>query len=167
MPQGLPRHTPEYVAELACHVSELLDVLYGRAQEAAAGPLPPSQFRALAVIEERQRVNQRTLGEALGSRPSSVSRLCDRLEAAGLVERLASSTSRREVELRLSRRGAVVLEDFRASRAREIAVVLETMVPAHLRTLAEGLEQFERAATGHIGLHAVPEDAEGPSGTVA
>ncbi|MGD6748826.1 MarR family winged helix-turn-helix transcriptional regulator [Streptomyces sp. BH105] len=168
MPRSLPLHTPERVAETACRVSELLDVLYGRGQEAASsGPLPPSQFRALAVIEEQQRVNQRALGEALGSRPSSVSRLCDRLEAAGLVERLASTTSRREVDLRLSRRGAAVLDDFRAARAREIAEVLETMEPAHLHTLAAGLEQFERAASAHIGPSEGPADAKEPSEATA
>ncbi|MGY0489077.1 MarR family winged helix-turn-helix transcriptional regulator [Streptomyces sp. WG-D5] len=160
MPRSLPRPAPEQVAELACHVSELLDLLYGRGQEAASsGPLPPSQFRALAFIEEQRRVNQRTLGEALGSRPSSVSRMCDRLAAAGLVERVASPTSRREVELRLSRRGAAVLDEFRASRAREISEVLRTMAPAELRTLAEGLAQFEHAASQHIAPREGQEDA--------
>ncbi|MEV1025952.1 MarR family transcriptional regulator [Streptomyces sp. NPDC050264] len=168
MPRSLPSRTPEHVAQVACHVSELLEVLWGRGQEAAStGPLPPSQFRALTVIEDQQRVNQRALGEALGSRPSSVSRLCDRLEAAGLVERLASTTSRREVDLRLSRRGSAVLDDFRASRAREIEAVLQSMSPAHLRTLAEGLEQFQDAAAAHIGPGAARGGAEGPSEAIA
>ncbi|MFE6887239.1 MarR family winged helix-turn-helix transcriptional regulator [Streptomyces sp. NPDC057694] len=160
MPQSLPFRTPEQVAQVACGVSELLEVLWGRGQAAAlAGPLPPSQFRALTVIEGQKRVNQRTLGEALGSRPSSVSRLCDRLEAAGLVERVASPTSRREVDLRLSRRGAAVLEEFRTSRARELESVLRSMAPAELSTLVEGLEQFQEAAAAHIGLN---DAASGP-----
>ncbi|WP_338692977.1 MarR family transcriptional regulator [Streptomyces sp. Q6] len=168
MPRGLPFRTPEHVAQVAGHVSELLDVLWCRGQEATlSGPLPPSQFRALAVIEEQRRVNQRTLGEALGSRPSSVSRLCDRLEAAGLVERLASPTSRREVDLRLSRRGEAVLDDFRASRAREIVTVLRTMSPDQLRTLAEGLEQFEHAAAAHIGLSEEQIESVGPAEATA
>ncbi|GAA2313759.1 MarR family transcriptional regulator [Streptomyces kunmingensis] len=168
MPRSLPLRSAEHVAQVACHVSELLEVLWGRGQEAtSAGPLPPSQFRALTVIEDQQGVNQRALGEALGSRPSSVSRLCDRLEAAGLVERLASPTSRREVDLRLSRRGAAVLDDFRASRAREIEAVLQTMSPAQLRTLAEGLEQFQDAAAAHIAPSAVRGDAEGSSEAIA
>lgn len=168
MPQSLPFRSAEHVAQTACRVSELLDVLWGRGQEATlAGPLPPSQFRALTVIEEQQGVNQRALGEALGSRPSSVSRLCDRLEAAGLVERLTSATSRREVVLRLSRRGAAVLDDFRASRAREIEAVLQSMSPAHLRTLAEGLEQFQNAAAAHIAPGPVPGEAGGSSEAIA
>ncbi|MET9495628.1 MarR family transcriptional regulator [Streptomyces sp. NPDC006552] len=168
MSRSLPFRSAEHVAQVACHVSELLDVLWGRGQEAAAaGPLPPSQFRALTVIEDQERVNQRTLGEVLGSRPSSVSRLCDRLEAAGLVERLASPTSRREVELRLSRRGSAVLEDFRASRAREIEAVLQTMSPAQLRTLADGLEQFQDAAAAHIAPGAADVEGRGPSEAIA
>ncbi|MGY0020923.1 MarR family transcriptional regulator [Streptomyces sp. cg35] len=168
MSRSVPLHAPEHVAHVACHVSELLQVLWGRGQEAApSGPLSPSQFRALTVIEEQRRVNQRALGEALGSRPSAVSRLCDRLEAAGLVERLASTTSRREVDLRLSRRGAVVLQDFRSARAREIEEVLQTMSPAHLRNLAEGLEQFQAAATAYIGLSGPEDGTAGNSEAIA
>ncbi|MYW70098.1 MarR family transcriptional regulator [Streptomyces sp. SID8379] len=166
MPRNLPFHTPERVAQAVSDVSELLQVLWGRGQEAApSGPLPPSQFRALTVIEEQRRVNQRTLGEALGSRPPAVSRLCDRLEAAGLVERIASATSRREVDLRLSRRGASVLEELRSSRAREVEAVLHAMSPAQLRTLAEGLEQFRTAATAHMGLER--QEADGDSEAIA
>ncbi|MER7112480.1 MarR family transcriptional regulator [Streptomyces sp. NPDC000229] len=47
----------------------------------------------------------RGLGEVLGSTPSSVSRMCDRLEALWFVARSPSSASRREVELRLTGRG--------------------------------------------------------------
>ncbi|MFJ9038586.1 MarR family winged helix-turn-helix transcriptional regulator [Streptomyces sp. NPDC102406] len=168
MSRSLPFRSADQVAHVACHVSELLEVLWGRGQEAApAGPLPLSQFRALTVIEDQQRVNQRTLGEALGSRPSSVSRLCDRLEAAGLVERMASPTSRREVDLRLSRRGSAVLDDFRASRAREIEAVLRSMSPAHLRTLAEGLERFQDAAAAHIAPGGADGEEDGSSEAIA
>ncbi|MFD3580455.1 MarR family winged helix-turn-helix transcriptional regulator [Streptomyces sp. NPDC058644] len=165
MPRSLPSHSPERVAHAACSVSDLLEVLWGRGQEAApSGPLPPSQFRALTVIKEQRKVNQRTLGEALGSRPSAVSRLCDRLEAAGLIERLPSTTSRREVDLRLSRRGSSVLEEFRTLRMREVEAVLETMSSADLATLAEGLDLFQTAAAEHIGL---PSEADSDGGLSA
>jgi DNA-binding MarR family transcriptional regulator len=128
-------------------VSELLEVLWGRGQEAApTGPLSPSQVRALFAIEQYEGANLRTLGDALGSRPSSVSRLCDRLEAVGLVDRQTSPTSRREVELRLTRRGHAALAEFRDFRAREVKAVLGLMAANELAALAEGLAAFRRAA---------------------
>ncbi|MFJ4923781.1 MarR family winged helix-turn-helix transcriptional regulator [Streptomyces sp. NPDC088725] len=148
---GQPRPRAQ-VAEAACAASELLEVLWGRGQEAApSGPVSPSQLRALLVIESHEGANLRTLGEVLGSRPSSLSRLCDRMEAMGLVHRSPSPTSRREVELRLSRRGHQVLDEHRAFRTREVAVVLAEMDPAEIIALAEGLAAFRAAATRRLG----------------
>ncbi|WP_327233261.1 MarR family transcriptional regulator [Streptomyces sp. NBC_01317] len=145
-------HQPEQVAEAASDASELLEVLWGRGQEAApSGPVSPSQLRALLVMEKYEGANLRTLGEALGSRPSSVSRLCDRMEAMGLVVRSPSPTSRREVELRLSRRGHQVLDEYRAFRTREVAMVLEQMDPSDILMLAKGLTAFRAAAAERLG----------------
>ncbi|MFC9430919.1 MarR family transcriptional regulator [Streptomyces sp. NPDC056987] len=151
----------EQVAEAACAASELLEVLWGRGQEAApSGPVPPSQLRALLVIETHEGANLRTLGEALGSRPSSVSRLCDRMEAMGLVTRSQSRTSRREVELRLSRRGHQVLDEHRAFRTREVGLVLERMDPSEVLMLAEGLRAFHAAASQGLSAGAeAPADS--------
>ncbi|WP_353946087.1 MarR family transcriptional regulator [Streptomyces sp. HUAS MG91] len=153
MPRHLPPRRPEQVAHTASRAAELLEVLWGRGQETAPpGPLPPSQLRALKVVEEQRSVNQRMLGEALGTGPSSVSRLCDRLEAAGLLERIPSATSRREVELTLSPQGARVLEELRLARMREFEAVLRAMAPADLGALSEGLEKLRQAAAERIGL---------------
>ncbi|MGW0362915.1 MarR family winged helix-turn-helix transcriptional regulator [Streptomyces sp. NPDC002990] len=129
------------------------------------GPVPPSQLRALTVIEERAGINLRDLGEALGSAPPAVSRLCDRLEAAGLLQRSRGSTNRREVELSLSRRGSAVLADIRALRTQKIAEVLQEMSPQHRRSLAEGLTAFHDAAVAHVGLDLAPGAGNGLSDT--
>ncbi|MFD6339171.1 MarR family winged helix-turn-helix transcriptional regulator [Streptomyces sp. NPDC060131] len=151
----------EQVAEAACAASELLEVLWGRGQEAApSGPVSPSQLRALLVIEKREGANLRALGEVLGSRPSSLSRLCDRMEAMGLVVRSPSPTSRREVELRLSLRGHQVLDEYRAFRTREVGLVLEQMDPSDIMTLTEGLAAFRTAANERLGaVDAAPADS--------
>ncbi|MYY08640.1 MarR family transcriptional regulator [Streptomyces sp. SID4919] len=135
------------MSEAVCDASELLEVLWGRGQEATpAVTVSPSQLRALLVIEQDEGTNLRALGEAIGSSPPSVSRLCDRMEAMGLVERRPSRTSRREVELRLSPRGRVLLRESRANRKREVAAVLAVMGPAALDALTEGLAAFRAAA---------------------
>ncbi|MFE4911319.1 MarR family winged helix-turn-helix transcriptional regulator [Streptomyces sp. NPDC056652] len=155
----------EQVAEAVCAASELLEVLWGRGQEAApSGPVSPSQLRALLVIEKREGANLRTLGEVLGSRPSSLSRLCDRMEAMGLVVRSPSPTSRREVELRLSRQGHQVLDEYRAFRIREVGLVLEQMDPSDIMTLTAGLAAFRVAADERLGaVDDAPADSSGRS----
>ncbi|MFJ6719249.1 MarR family winged helix-turn-helix transcriptional regulator [Streptomyces sp. NPDC091259] len=148
-------HHPDHLA--AAHalstVSQLLDVLWARGQEAVStGSVPPSQLRALFVIEANQGTNLRALSEALGSRPSAVSRLCDRLEAVGLLRRTASAHSAREIELHLTRAGQDTLDQIRAFRRREVTDVLASMPPAQLAALALGLAAFEDAAGARMGV---------------
>jgi DNA-binding MarR family transcriptional regulator len=131
----------------ASEVTDLLAVLWGKARaKAPAGPISPSQLRALLAIERRQGSNLRALGEALESSPPATSRLCDRLEAAGLVERSTSPASRREVELHLSRQGQELLDEVRDHQVREIRKVLEIMPPDALAHLTKGLLAFRDAA---------------------
>lgn len=100
------------------------------------------------VLERDEGINLRTLGEVLGSAPSSVSRLCDRLQALGFVERTASPVSRRELELRLTRRGKAHLADLRARREEALMAVISTMTPSARKALGEGLTGFRAAAEG-------------------
>ncbi|AKJ09551.1 MarR family transcriptional regulator [Streptomyces incarnatus] len=126
---------------------ELLEVLWGRASTA---PASASQMRVLLMLEHQDGINLRTLSDALASTPPSTSRLCDRLVAAGLVERVVSAANRREVRLHLSNRGRAFLDDLRARREQELQTVLALM-PAGKRTaLLEGLEAFCRAAALQI-----------------
>ncbi|MBC2864365.1 MarR family winged helix-turn-helix transcriptional regulator [Streptomyces mexicanus] len=126
---------------------ELLEVVWGRASTA---PTSASQLRVLHILEHHDGINLRTLAESLASTPPSTSRLCDRLQAAGFVERVLSAQDRREVRLRLSGRGRAFLADLRARRERELRKVLAD-VPADKRVaLLEGLEAFCAAAATQI-----------------
>ena len=132
---------------------ELLDALQGRGQETmTGGPVPPSQLRALMAIERCEGVNLRSLSDLLGSRPSAVSRLCDRMEADGLVRRSLSANSRREVELRLSRRAHTLLAEYRTARVREIQVVLRTMSSGGVTALATGMAELRDAVRAREGM---------------
>nr|WP_202035363.1 MarR family transcriptional regulator [Streptomyces mexicanus] len=125
----------------------MLEVVWGRASTA---PTSASQLRVLHILEHHDGINLRTLAESLASTPPSTSRLCDRLQAAGFVERVLSAQDRREVRLRLSGRGRAFLADLRARRERELRKVLAD-VPADKRVaLLEGLEAFCAAAATQI-----------------
>ncbi|MET9497243.1 MarR family transcriptional regulator [Streptomyces sp. NPDC006552] len=152
--------TPSQAAVLAAEVTGLLGVLRGRAQRSAPpGPISVSQLRALVAIGRLEGGNLRALGDALGSSPPATSRLCDRLEAAGLVERRSSVASRREVELHLSRQGRALLDEVRTQEAEELRPVLDAMAPEALGQLAAGLAAFRDAAAAVVD--GAPGDAGG------
>ncbi|MCX5072190.1 MarR family winged helix-turn-helix transcriptional regulator [Streptomyces sp. NPDC060334] len=145
-------------------VAELLEVLLARGQDATTPAISPSQLRALLVVEQSEGINLRTLGAMLGSRPPSVTRLCDRMEAMGLLTRSRSRTSGREVELYPTRQGRALLDEYRAIRLRELSAVLDLMEPAAIEALVVGLTGLRQAAAD---LFAAGARAAGPEATVA
>ncbi|MFB7112612.1 MarR family transcriptional regulator [Streptomyces sp. NPDC056291] len=140
-------HPPGEVARATSTAAELLEVLWGRASTA---PVSVSQLRALLILEHDEGINLRTLAGALGSTPPSTNRLRDRLEAMGFVRRQVAATGRREVELRLSRRGRAFLADVRARRETELRSVPERMPTGRRVALLTGLDGFSAAASALI-----------------
>ncbi|MFD9789794.1 MarR family winged helix-turn-helix transcriptional regulator [Streptomyces sp. NPDC059070] len=150
-----PRPVPNEIARVTSTAAELLEVLWGRASTA---PASASQLRVLLVLEHRNGINLRTLADFLASTPPSTSRLCDRLQATGFIERETSPTDRREVRLHLSSRGQAFLTDLRARRERAVQAVLEQMPSAERAALLRGLEAFCAAAEAQ--MHDGSEDAD-------
>ncbi|GAA4798725.1 MarR family transcriptional regulator [Streptomyces ziwulingensis] len=142
-----PRPEPDEVARVTATVAELLEVLWGRASTA---PASASQLRVLLILEHHGGINLRTLADSLASTPPSTSRLCDRLQAAGFIERVTSPADRREVSLRLSGPGRAFLADLRLRREREVRSVLALMPAAERTALLTGLEAFRDAAATRI-----------------
>lgn len=109
-------------------------------------PLSVSQLRAVVVLDHHDGINLRQLAEQLGSTPPLVSRLCDRLEAVGFLDRLPSARSRRELTLRLSDRGRAYLRDLRARRREGVESLLAKMSPAGRAALEAGLREYQALA---------------------
>lgn len=137
------------VARVASVAAELLDVLWGRASTA---PVSASQLRVLFILEHNEGINLRTLADALSSTPPSVSRLCDRLQAVGFIERTPSSNSRRELQLHLSARGHAFLQDLRSRRELELKAVIARMPPKRRAAMLDGLEAFCDTASSQVHL---------------
>ncbi|WP_306437577.1 MarR family transcriptional regulator [Streptomyces sp. XY006] len=104
------------------------------------------QLRALRALESAAELNLTALAEHLEIGLPAASRLCDRLEAAGLLERAWHPRKRREVRLALSVQGRHVLEDVAARRSRALAEVLAGMKASELALLSRGMKAF---LTGH------------------
>ncbi|MEU6081608.1 MarR family transcriptional regulator [Streptomyces sp. NPDC047108] len=144
-PAAAPRRSLE-AAGAAREVIELLEVLWERGRTSVpTAPVSSSQLRVLHILDRDEGINLRTLGLVLGAAPSSVSRLCDRLQVLGLVERGASPASRREVDIRLSERGEAYLADLRARREEALLLAIGTMTAAARDALVEGLAGFRAA----------------------
>ena len=142
-----PRPEPVDVARVTATAGELLEVLWGRASTA---PASASQMRVLLTLEHQDGINLRTLCDALSSAPPATSRLCDRLVAAGFVERVIGKADRREVRLHLSIRGRAFLDELRARREEQLQAVLRLMPTGKRAALLEGLEAFCDAAALQI-----------------
>jgi DNA-binding MarR family transcriptional regulator len=135
-------------ARVASDAVELLEVLWGRA---LTGPVSASQLRAMFILEHNDGINLRTLAGSMDSTPPSVSRLCDRLEAMGMIERSPSPASRREVRLHLSKSGHAFMAELRTRRIQELQTVMARMPSGTRQALVRGLEAFRDAA--HDELH--------------
>jgi DNA-binding MarR family transcriptional regulator len=131
------------VARVAASVTELVEALWDRGRPA---PVSPPQLRVLRVLERHEGINLRGLTAQLGSSPPSVSRLCDRLQAVGLIDRSPSSSSRRELRLRLNARGRSYLDDLRTRRSADLSAVISDMPAPDRRALLRGLTAFHAAA---------------------
>jgi DNA-binding MarR family transcriptional regulator len=132
-------------AELDAVADALLSV-WDQARERMSTRLSASQLRALLAVEESPGVNLRRLAGRMNMILSSASRLCDRLVAAGLIDREPSRTDRREIALSLTRAGAALLAELRSERRRRLAGVLAGMSESGRLALLRGLREFAVAA---------------------
>ncbi|THA25938.1 MarR family transcriptional regulator [Streptomyces sp. RKND-216] len=160
---GAPSSSPQpshAAARAAAEAIEMLEVLWERGFDAASpAPVSAFQLRVLYSLDREEGINLRRLGELLDSRASSVSRLCDRLEATGYVERRPSPVSRRELQLHLTRKARTYLTDLRARREEALLKVLDRMPAQARRDLARGLESFRFAARGEHAHSGEPPGA--------
>src|SRR5688572_28694621 len=138
-------HVTDVAAAIESSVEALVAVLE-RARAAHTPVLPPAQLRVLTIVAENQHTNMSRLAEALDVVPSSASRLCDRLEATGLLRRVADPRDRREVRLLLTPAALRLLEELRERRRAALAEVLERMSPARRQELVRALAAFDSAA---------------------
>jgi DNA-binding MarR family transcriptional regulator len=135
----------DVAAAVESTVESLLSVLDG-ARLAQPPAVPPGQLRVLTIVARATHTNMSRLAEALGVVPSSASRLCDRLEATGLLRRVADPRDRREVRLLLTSASRRLLADLRARRRAALTEVLERMPVAARQELLRALRSFEAAA---------------------
>lgn len=130
------------------HAAEALVRIWTGPHSTPGVAVPATQLRVLLIVEQRGAVNLSGLASELGALLSSASRLCDRLEAAGLIVRESGQQSRREIAIRLSPDGEALLDRVRQERRDEITKVLTRMPAGARNALLAGLTEFRSAADG-------------------
>ncbi|GHJ16752.1 MarR family transcriptional regulator [Micromonospora sp. NBC_01392] len=107
----------------------------------------PTQLRVLSLIMSHPDTNVNRLAELLDVVPSSASRLCDRLEAVGLLRRVADPRDRREVRLLPTNAAESLLRELQERRHRAVQAVLDRMPNRVQHELLLALLAFGQAAT--------------------
>ncbi|MEU3409114.1 MarR family transcriptional regulator [Streptomyces sp. NPDC006670] len=140
------------VAEMS-ELIELLEVVWERSRDTAgAPPVSSAQARVLFLVEANGQLNLSELGKLLEAAPPSATRLCDRLQAVGFLERHPGAGDRREVLIRLTPAGLTYLERLRTRRQEVLAEAMAGMPEASRAALATGLAAFCAAVAKPLRL---------------
>jgi len=113
------------------------------------------QYRALVLLVSRGEQKVSELANALGIHPSTATRLCDRLVGKGLVDRVGSNASRREISLTVTPGGRAVVRAVSVRRRKEVAQIVARMSQEERRQLRVAFGALAVAA----GEVALPDDA--------
>ncbi|HEV8173738.1 MAG TPA: MarR family transcriptional regulator [Actinoplanes sp.] len=126
--------------------AQALLAAWDAAREQATPRLSGPQLSALLVVERAEGINLRGLAGELKMLLSSASRLCDRLVASGMVERVPGRADRREIALYLTPSSRQLLDELRLTRRELLSTVLERMSATGRAALIRGLTEFAAAA---------------------
>jgi DNA-binding MarR family transcriptional regulator len=110
------------------------------------GTVTLAQFRTLVVLDTRGESPVPGIAASLGVTSSTVTRLVERLLAAGLVTRYENPLNRRESIVGLSQAGAELVWRVTDKRRAEIARIVRQMPAARRDDLVAALSAFAEAA---------------------
>ncbi|MEW1693400.1 MarR family winged helix-turn-helix transcriptional regulator [Streptomyces sp. NPDC091265] len=102
-------------------------------------PSSASQLRLMCLVDREDGIRMRTVCQQLASAPPTVTRLCDRLQAIGFLERMPCPENRREIALRLTTTGKRHLQRIREQRDSVLHQAINNMPTVERRALAIGL----------------------------
>ncbi|MEW1889667.1 MarR family transcriptional regulator [Streptomyces sp. NBC_00523] len=146
VPDAAPSNTWHEATRSASALTELLDVMWEHARHSTTGTTAPSstsQLRLMYVVDRENGIRMRTVCQRLASAPPTVTRMCDRLQAIGLLERRPCPDNGREVTLRLTRTGKEHLQRIREQRDTMLHQAIDRIPPTERAALAIGLAALQ------------------------
>lgn len=131
--------------------------LLRRSFELRAGHLglTQAQWRALTLLSRHEGINQATLADLLEIQPITVTRLLDRMEQNGWIERRPDPGDRRAVRLHLKPKAEPLLAELQAVGAEILELALTDIEPPQRLALVDSLEQMK----SNLSQAAEPADA--------
>ncbi len=102
------------------------------------------QATLLWLVKRSPGLSLAELAAEEGISPPALSGHVDRLERAGLIERVRSSEDRRRVGLRLTEEGARVMRSIRARRTTWLAARMSVLDPEELRSIDAAMPALMR-----------------------
>lgn len=118
-------------------------------------------FEQIQVIEyllenEELQLNMRGVAERLGLKPSAFTKLVNRLEAKGLLEKYKTSDNQKNIVVLVSDQGKKLYDEYRDNIAKRL---FEGMFQAGETISDEELQQFTRMIQGlsHYEIKRVPD----------
>jgi DNA-binding MarR family transcriptional regulator len=112
-------------------------------QTRAGAALSPSQYEVLVTIVGQGPLRLADLAIMEGLNPTMLSRIAGKLEASGLVDRVADTGDGRVVHLAASQKGRELVHQVRGERADALAVALEGLAEEERRLLSAALPVLE------------------------
>jgi MarR family transcriptional regulator, transcriptional regulator for hemolysin len=106
--------------------------------------LTQAQWRAIVHLSRSEGMTQAMLAESLEIQPITLTRLIDRMEAAGWVERRTHPLDRRAVQLFLTPQSQPILEEMHARAADTLNDATHGVTPRALRQLVTTLEHIKQ-----------------------
>ena len=105
--------------------------------------LTQAQWRAIVHLSRSEGMTQAALAESLEIQPITLTRLIDRMESAGWVERRTHPLDRRAVQLYLTAQSQPILEQMHARAADALNEAMHGVSPRAQRQLVATLEQLK------------------------
>lgn len=122
-----------------------------RSVDVLGGAVTLPQFRMLAVLADLGRARSAQVARALGLDASTVTRLADRMVAAGYVSRGSEPGHRGVVTLELTAAGKDLVDQVAAWREQELARIYRQLPPTGQAQLTRALRQLVQAAGDGYG----------------
>lgn len=137
---------PADVVEAVLLASRVLVAVAAQSLAEVAETVTLPQYRTLVILFGHGPMSPGALAEQLAIHPSTVTRQCDRLVAAGLIQRGEAGPDRRSLSLRLTPLGQQVVEQVTDRRRTAIAGIVAKMPSEQRDGLVTALRTFSAAA---------------------
>jgi DNA-binding MarR family transcriptional regulator len=137
---------PADVVEAVLLASRVLVAVAANSIAEVADAVTLPQYRTLVVLAAHGAMTPGALAEQLAIHPSTVTRQCDRLVSAELIQRGEAYPDRRSMSIRLTARGQQVVEQVTERRRAAIAGIVAKMPDDQRAGLVSALRTFSAAA---------------------